>query len=135
MPPAARHPYNRGVFGIGGGELMLIAFVALIVFGPQRIPELARAAARGYRELSRLRRQVDDTLDEVKRDLRLDEDLITGPAAPLIRPPQGERGAASASTVAAARHSPGMSGAEAPETAALSVPAEDDYLNAAEDKA
>lgn len=105
------------MFGIGGGELVLIAFVALIVFGPQRIPELARSAARGYRELTKLRRQMDDALDDVKRDLDLDAELKQLDAAPLIRPPAGERARAGGSTPAPAEAA-----------ARLAVPDEDDYL-------
>jgi Sec-independent protein translocase protein TatA len=126
------------MFGIGGGELFFIAFVALIVFGPQRIPELARTAARGYRELLKLRRQVDSTLAEVKHDLQLDQELgalgLDEPHAtgtPVLRPPEGERASARARTVAhpAPRRSEGH-----PDAAgrfvfeALPVPEADDYL-------
>jgi sec-independent protein translocase protein TatB len=63
------------VFGVSGTELVVIVFIALLIFGPQRIPEIARTVAKAYRELTRLRKQMDSTLEEVKRDLRLDEEL------------------------------------------------------------
>jgi len=40
--------------GIGGPELLLVLLVVLVVFGPRRIPEIARALGRGMRELQRL---------------------------------------------------------------------------------
>lgn len=40
--------------GIGGPELLLVLLVVLIVFGPRRIPEIARGLGRGMRELQRL---------------------------------------------------------------------------------
>jgi Tat protein translocase TatB subunit len=41
------------IFGIGLGEMMLIALVALIVLGPDRLPEVARSLGRGVAELRR----------------------------------------------------------------------------------
>jgi Tat protein translocase TatB subunit len=35
------------IFGIGLGELLIIAVVALIVLGPERLPEAARALGKG----------------------------------------------------------------------------------------
>ncbi len=47
--------------------MLLIAVVALLVFGPKRLPELARSLGRGLAELRRassdLRRSVDFDLD------------------------------------------------------------------------
>jgi sec-independent protein translocase protein TatA len=40
--------------GIGGWELVLIFVVALLVFGPRKIPELARGLGKGLREIRRL---------------------------------------------------------------------------------
>ena len=39
--------------GIGGGELLLICFVILLVFGPKRLPELARALGQAKREFGK----------------------------------------------------------------------------------
>lgn len=40
--------------GIGGWELLVIFFVVLLVFGPKRIPEVARGLGKGMRELRRI---------------------------------------------------------------------------------
>ena len=38
------------MFNISPLELMVIAVIALIVLGPQRLPEMARSVGRGMRE-------------------------------------------------------------------------------------
>ncbi len=54
------------MFGIGFPELVVIFVVALIVLGPERLPELARGAARWVIELRK-------AADELKRELGADE--------------------------------------------------------------
>jgi TatA/E family protein of Tat protein translocase len=39
------------VFGVSPAELLTIAIVILVVFGPERLPELSRKAGRALREL------------------------------------------------------------------------------------
>ena len=39
------------MFGIGGGELILIIFIALMLFGSDKIPEIARAMGKGMAQL------------------------------------------------------------------------------------
>ena len=55
------------MFGIGGWEMLLIGVVALLVFGPKRLPELARTMGKGLAEFRRassdLRRNIDLDLD------------------------------------------------------------------------
>ena len=37
-------------FGIGWMELVIVLLVALLVFGPKRLPEMGRSLGRGMRE-------------------------------------------------------------------------------------
>ncbi len=59
------------MFDIGFSELVVIGLVALIVLGPKRLPEVARAAGRWA---ARLRRFIDDTKREIDREIK-DADL------------------------------------------------------------
>jgi len=54
------------VFNIGPLELIVVLIIALIVLGPQRLPEVARSVGRGMREFrNALDREHDDEEDEV----------------------------------------------------------------------
>lgn len=52
------------MFGIGMPELLLILALALIVLGPKKLPELARALGKGMAEF---RRATDDLKDELRQ--------------------------------------------------------------------
>lgn len=52
------------MFGIGMPELLLILALALIVLGPKKLPELARALGKGMAEF---RRATDDLKDEFRQ--------------------------------------------------------------------
>lgn len=62
------------MFGIGMPELLLILAVALIVLGPKKLPEMARALGRGLAEFRR-------TTDDMKRELQTAADEIETPPA------------------------------------------------------
>jgi TatA/E family protein of Tat protein translocase len=51
------------MFGIGMPELLLILALALIVLGPKKLPELARALGKGMAEF---RRATDELKDEFR---------------------------------------------------------------------
>jgi TatA/E family protein of Tat protein translocase len=46
------------VFNIGPMELIVILLLALIVFGPQRLPEIGRTVGKGLREFQRATRDI-----------------------------------------------------------------------------
>jgi Tat protein translocase TatB subunit len=50
---------------IGPAEILVILFVALLVFGPQRLPEVARQVGTAMRELRRMQDAVRGELDSV----------------------------------------------------------------------
>ncbi|MDU9048755.1 MAG: Sec-independent protein translocase protein TatB [Candidatus Electrothrix sp. Rat3] len=52
------------MFGIGLPEMIVILAVALIVVGPDKLPELARSLAKGVNELKSTLNQVKDSLNE-----------------------------------------------------------------------
>ncbi len=63
------------MFGsIGGTELLIILVIALVVFGPKRLPELGRTIGKGLGEFRRasndLKRSLEDeiSLDERRSD-------------------------------------------------------------------
>ena len=42
-----------GFFGIGGGEILLVLIVALIIWGPGKLPEIARTMGKAVRTLKK----------------------------------------------------------------------------------
>lgn len=52
------------MFGIGLPEMIVILAVALIVVGPDKLPELARSLAKGVNELKNTMNQVKGSLNE-----------------------------------------------------------------------
>lgn len=65
------------MFGIGLPEMIVIFAVALLVVGPEKLPELARSLAKGLFELKRTVNEVkgsfaeeEQAVNEVKDDLK-----------------------------------------------------------------
>jgi sec-independent protein translocase protein TatB len=56
------------MFGIGMTELLVILVVALIVFGPTRLPELARSLGRAMGEFRRASTDLRQTFNESLQD-------------------------------------------------------------------
>lgn len=72
------------MFNVGAGELILIIVVALLVLGPQKLPEFARTIGKFVREF---RRQTDEVRTVVEREFyKMDQEFIDEPR-PQVHPP------------------------------------------------
>lgn len=65
------------MFNIGMGEMIVVAVVTLFVFGPGKLPEVARAVGKGLREFRKAMQDVADDLNaeeirEVKESIQKD---------------------------------------------------------------
>ena len=58
------------MFDIGFSEIVVIAVVALVVLGPEKLPKTARTLGHLF---GRLQRYVNDVKSDIKRELELDE--------------------------------------------------------------
>jgi Tat protein translocase TatB subunit len=62
------------MFGIGFSELVVILAVALIVLGPERLPEVARMLGRAYAQLRRASEEFQNTIHQDLAALERQED-------------------------------------------------------------
>jgi len=64
------------MFNIGMQELIVILIIALLVLGPKRLPEVARALGKGIREFRKATQEVKESVD-IQGELKRIEDEIT----------------------------------------------------------
>ena len=64
---------------IGAPELIIIAIIALVIFGPGKLPEVAQSLGRGVREF---RKAATDVTEATK----LEPTVTPTPATPVVPP-------------------------------------------------
>lgn len=73
------------MFGpIGMPELIIILTLALIIFGPRKLPELGRSLGKSLGEFKRASNELRNTLDE---EIRLEEERERTTARPTAPQP------------------------------------------------
>ena len=72
------------MFGLSFGEIVIIAIVALLLLGPERLPEAAKTLGKSLREI---RRATDDLKDQVEKEIYSEDK----PAKPALVPPVAAR--------------------------------------------
>lgn len=58
------------MFGLGMQELIVIFIIALIIFGPRKLPELGKALGRGIAEF---RKASEELKEGIERELESEE--------------------------------------------------------------
>ncbi len=58
------------MFDIGLPELLVIVVIALVLFGPDKLPELVRAFGKAMREFKKATEEVKESFEEETKDLK-----------------------------------------------------------------
>jgi Tat protein translocase TatB subunit len=73
------------MFGIGMPELLVIAVIALLVVGPKKLPDIAKALGKGLSEFRKVTEEATDTIketlktDDIKKDMNdIKDSLLYG---------------------------------------------------------
>jgi sec-independent protein translocase protein TatA len=74
--------------GIGGPELMMILFIVLLLFGANRLPELARGFGKSMREFKKAASGVEEEFRQAMNAAERKELEEKKPAGALPRPAQ-----------------------------------------------
>jgi len=91
------------MFGIGMPELVIIMVIALIVMGPQKLPELARSLGKGLAEFKRASNDFRRNMEEEARIVEEKEQLSREAAAKeMLEPEKAHEPAASTASKACA---------------------------------
>ena len=70
------------MFGIGMPELIIIMVIALVVIGPQKLPELARSLGKGMSEFKSAAEGFKQTIEDSTNVAENKEPVVKEAAAP-----------------------------------------------------
>ena len=86
------------MFGIGMPELLLILGLALIVLGPKKLPELAKALGKGMAEFRRATDELKDEFRQMEREVEESTQAAAASEEPKTENPPQPAPADSSST-------------------------------------
>ncbi len=62
------------MWGLGPMEVILILVLALVVFGPKRLPEMGKSIGKAIREFKSVGNEIQDEITKVTDDIDIDPD-------------------------------------------------------------
>ncbi|RME45104.1 MAG: TatA/E family twin arginine-targeting protein translocase [Chloroflexi bacterium] len=77
------------MFGLGPAEVILVLIIALIVFGPGRLPEIGQALGKSIREF---REASSEITQELSREIEATERAARGEAQPTKQEKPADKG-------------------------------------------
>jgi TatA/E family protein of Tat protein translocase len=132
------------MFNIGLPELLIIAAIALIVFGPNKLPELAKSFGRAMREFRKATEEVKESFEAETKDLEELKDTltqenlladlgeeITTSTEPATTPTSEEGIVTSETSTEAVAHQEDLASSETPSQQIVSTPSEDSEVGEA----
>jgi len=74
------------ILGIGPMELIVILIVALVVFGPDRLPEMGARLGKGMRSMRRATREFSQEIESTRKAVQGPIDEVKAPLQELAQP-------------------------------------------------
>ena len=71
------------MMGIGGMEIFLLLVAALVIFGPQKLPEMGRSLGKAIREFRSVGSEIQDEITKAADEIDIDPDKT-------IKPPKSD---------------------------------------------
>jgi len=56
------------MFGLGAGEILVILFIVLLLFGAKKLPELAKGLGKGIKEFKNASSNIKDEVERTVND-------------------------------------------------------------------
>ena len=56
------------MFGLGAGEILVILFIVLLLFGAKKLPELAKGLGKGIKEFKNASSSIKDEVEKTVYD-------------------------------------------------------------------
>ncbi len=72
------------MFDVGGGELLLIVLAILVLFGPKKLPEIARTMGKGMQKIKEAQQQFTDEVNNISNDVKSVADIDNSSARDQI---------------------------------------------------
>ncbi len=67
------------LFGISGGEILILLLLVLLLFGPKKIPEIARMIGKGMGEVKKVQREINSEIHRYSSEIeRSTKEMDTG---------------------------------------------------------
>ena len=64
------------MFGIGGGELIFILFIVLMLFGSEKVPEIARTMGKAMAQLKNATNDIKNEIHKGAAESGIDQNLL-----------------------------------------------------------
>jgi TatA/E family protein of Tat protein translocase len=90
---------------LGLPEMIFIFLLALIIFGPKKLPEIGRQIGKAMAEFKRASNEFKSQIESEMRHLELEE-IVKREPAPQILPPEGSIAAGASASAEAAPGTP-----------------------------
>jgi sec-independent protein translocase protein TatA len=68
---------NEAFLFIGGPEIFIIFIFILVIFGPSKIPEIARGLGKGMRQVKDATNEIKREINESAKNQGIDTDIVS----------------------------------------------------------